>query len=85
MMTCLTGYFIDPSFDSLAESLLKAPGGAAAVFSSTGITVPGPQDSANAALYRAHLAELFGARGSAALALSGVLRRSVQPSLKLPW
>lgn len=48
------------------------------------ITGLGPR-LAYAALYRAHLAELFGVRGSAALAFSGLLRRSVQPSLKLPW
>lgn len=40
---------------------------------------------AYAALYRAHLAELFGCPGATALALSGVLRRSARPSLKLPW
>jgi hypothetical protein len=31
MMTCLNGYFQDPALDSLAESLLKAQGGAVAV------------------------------------------------------
>lgn len=40
---------------------------------------------AYAGLYRAHLAELFGVRGAAALALSAFLRRSARPSLKLPW
>jgi peptidase C25-like protein len=37
-MTCLNGYFLDPSVESLGESLLKAPGGAIAVWASAGIT-----------------------------------------------
>jgi hypothetical protein len=51
MMTCLNAFFQDPFADSLAESLLAAPGGAAAVFSSTGTTVPGPQERANQQLF----------------------------------
>lgn len=44
MMTCLNGYFDDPALDSLAESLLKAErGGAVAVWSSSGMTLPGDQ------------------------------------------
>jgi len=35
------GYFADPSLQSLAESLLKAPnGGAVASFASSGLTIP---------------------------------------------
>lgn len=55
MMTCLNGYFIDPNpaFTSLAEDLLNAPnGGAVAVWSSTGETVPEPQAQMNTAFYR---------------------------------
>jgi hypothetical protein len=53
MMTCLNGYFQDPGLDSLAESLLKAEnGGAAAVWTSTGMTVPGEQSVLNQQLYR---------------------------------
>ena len=40
---------------------------------------------AYAGLYQAHLAELFGWGRTAALTLSGVLRRSAQPSVKLYW
>ena len=36
-------------------------------------------------LYEAHLVELFGVWRTAALALSGVLRRSAQPAIKLYW
>jgi len=55
MMTCLNGYFIDPdpAFTSLAEDLLDAPnGGAVAVWSSTGETIPEPQAQMNTAFYR---------------------------------
>ena len=45
MMTCLNGYFVNPGkFTSLGEALLYNPsGGAAAVWSSTGETVPTDQ------------------------------------------
>jgi hypothetical protein len=40
-MTCLNGFFQDPSMDSLAEDLLKATqGGALAVWTSSGLTEP---------------------------------------------
>jgi hypothetical protein len=37
-MTCLNGYFHAPSIESLGESLLKAQGGAIAVWASSGLT-----------------------------------------------
>ncbi len=41
MLTCLNGYFVNPSNDSLAEGLLKAPnGGAVAAWASSGKTTP---------------------------------------------
>lgn len=44
MMTCLNGYFVDPEYPSLAESLLLNPrGGAFAVWASSGETVPTDQ------------------------------------------
>jgi hypothetical protein len=53
MMTCLNGYFHDPAFDSLAESLMKAEhGGAVAVWASSGMTLPGAQATMNRELYR---------------------------------
>jgi hypothetical protein len=43
-MTCLNGFFQDPYGDSLAEALLKAnSGGALAVWTSSGMTLPGEQ------------------------------------------
>lgn len=45
MLTCLNGYFARTDFDSLSESLLKAPnGGGAAVWASTGKTTPDVQE-----------------------------------------
>jgi peptidase C25-like protein len=53
MMTCLNGYFDDPSLDSLGESLLKTQaGGAVAVWASSGMTLPEGQASMNQQLYR---------------------------------
>jgi hypothetical protein len=52
MMTCLNGYFDDPVLDSLAESLLKANGGAAAVWASSAQCEPGAQQALNQELYR---------------------------------
>lgn len=45
MLTCLNGYFIRTDFDSLSESLLRAPnGGSPAVWASTGKTTPDVQE-----------------------------------------
>ncbi|HBB94156.1 MAG TPA: hypothetical protein DC054_02085 [Blastocatellia bacterium] len=44
VMDCLNGFFADPSLQSVAESLLKAPnGGAVASFASSGLTIPDGQ------------------------------------------
>jgi hypothetical protein len=55
MMTCFNGYFQDPYNDSLAEALLKARGGAVAVWASTSLTDPEGQTVIDQELYR----ELF--------------------------
>ncbi|MEK6302004.1 MAG: C25 family cysteine peptidase [Acidobacteriota bacterium] len=52
MMTCLNGYFQDAALDSLAESLLKATGGAVAVWGSSGMTTPDIQSVLNQQAYR---------------------------------
>ena len=52
LMTCLNGYYHAPNLDSLAESLLKAPGGAAAVWASSGFTVPTDQEELNVVMVR---------------------------------
>ena len=52
MMTCLNGYFQDAGQDSLAESLLKANGGAVAVWGSSGMTTPDIQSVLNQQAYR---------------------------------
>jgi len=58
-MNCLNGYFVAPSYDSLAESLTKADGrGAIAAFSPSGLSLDGPAH----AYHRALMAELTSGR-----------------------
>ncbi|HSE36229.1 MAG TPA: C25 family cysteine peptidase, partial [Blastocatellia bacterium] len=52
MMTCLNGFFQDAALDSLAESLLKANGGAVAAWGSSGMTTPDIQAILNQQVYR---------------------------------
>src|SRR5262249_21715322 len=56
MMTCLNGYFHDATRDSLSESLIKARGGAIAVWASSGMTSPGDQSIMDREMFR-HLFE----------------------------
>jgi autotransporter-associated beta strand protein len=58
MMTCFNGFFQDAYNDSLSEALLKAPGGAVAVWASTTLTEPGGQQLIDQEFYRL----LFGAQ-----------------------
>jgi hypothetical protein len=58
MMTCFNGYFQDAYNDSLAEALLKASGGAVAVWASTTLTEPAEQNAIDQEFYRL----LFGAQ-----------------------
>jgi uncharacterized repeat protein (TIGR01451 family) len=52
-MNCLNGYFDDPWYEGLAESLLKNPnGGAIAVWASSALTSPDQQLRMNTELYR---------------------------------
>ncbi len=52
MMNCLNGYFADAALEPLAEALLKAePGGAIAVWASSGMTGPGDQTAMNRQLF----------------------------------
>jgi hypothetical protein len=50
-MSCLNGYFNDPQRDSLSEALLKAKGGAVAVWASSGMTAPSDHSAAHLALF----------------------------------
>jgi hypothetical protein len=56
MMTCFNGYFQEIHSESLAEALLQSPGGAVAVWASSGMTEPAGQNQINQELYR----QLFG-------------------------
>jgi peptidase C25-like protein len=60
MMTCLNGYFHEAAIDSLGEALMKADGGAVAVWTSTGMTMPLDQWTMNEELYRV----IFGGTGT---------------------
>ncbi len=60
-MTCLNGFFHDPMIESLGESLLKAQGGAIAVWASSGLTDPNAQAMMNQQAMRL----LFGKSGLA--------------------
>ncbi|MEW6126772.1 MAG: C25 family cysteine peptidase [Acidobacteriota bacterium] len=61
MMTCLTGYFHDALLETLAESWMKAPRGAIAVWASSGMTVPTGQVEAVQEFYK----QLFTFKGIA--------------------
>jgi hypothetical protein len=52
LMTCLNGYYDDPAVDSLAESLLKAAGGAVAAWASSAMCLPNDQAAMNQEFYR---------------------------------
>lgn len=56
MMTCFNGYFQEIYGESLAEALLKSPGGGVAVWASSGMTDPAGQNQIDQELYR----QLFG-------------------------
>ncbi len=51
-MTCLNGFFQDPSLESLAEVLLKSRGGAVAVWASSGMTEPGGQAAMDQEIFK---------------------------------
>jgi Peptidase family C25/SdrD B-like domain/Periplasmic copper-binding protein (NosD) len=58
-LNCLNGYFVAPSYNSLAESLLKVEGrGAIASFSPSGLSLDGPAHQ----YHRALMAEVTGGR-----------------------
>ncbi|HXH09252.1 MAG TPA: C25 family cysteine peptidase [Alphaproteobacteria bacterium] len=57
MMTCLNGYFHDPSLESLAEALIMAEAGAAAVWAPSSLTGLSSQAALNQALYKVVFAD----------------------------
>jgi hypothetical protein len=82
MMTCMNGYYNDPALDSLAESLMRASGGAAAVWASTAQCEPVGQAQMNQELYR----QLFGGED---ITLGEATRRAKQgvndPDIRRTW
>jgi hypothetical protein len=82
-MTCLNGYFADPSLDSLGEALLAANGGAAAVWASTGLTEMAGQVVMDEALVRG----LFATSPSPRLgdAIRAALATTSDPDVRATW
>jgi hypothetical protein len=66
-MSCLNGHFQDVYMDSLSESLMKAPqGGAVAVWTSSGLTMPDKQAVMNKELIKLLFGKEFLTLGEAA-------------------
>ncbi|HJQ27100.1 MAG TPA: C25 family cysteine peptidase, partial [Blastocatellia bacterium] len=75
MMTCLNGYFQDPTDDSLSESLLRAKGGAVAVWASSGMSEPGTESLMDIEMFRRLLDPTSGLTvGEAALRAKAAVR-----------
>jgi hypothetical protein len=72
MMTCYNGFFQDAFNDSLSEALLKAPGGAVAVWASTTLTQPAGQNVIDQEFYRMLFASQPATLGDAARAAKAV-------------
>jgi len=84
MMTCLTGYFHDAQFDSLAEALVRTEkGGAVAVWASTGLTVSSDQGVMDRALFK----RLFEANNGETLgeAVMEAKSASLNKDVRLTW
>ncbi len=83
LMTCDNGSFANPTMDSLAESLLRANGGAVAVWASSGSTAPSGQLEANQALYQ----QLFATRSPPPIgeAVRQAKNASSDPDVKQTW
>jgi hypothetical protein len=84
LMTCLNGFFQDPTAEGLAEALLEAPaGGAAAVWASTGLTMMAPQSVMHQELIR----RLFGADEAPRLgdALRAAKAATDDPDVRATW
>jgi hypothetical protein len=78
-MTCLNAYFADPHLPSLGEALLAAPGGAIAVWGSTGLGDPASELVVDAALV-AYLFDPVLGHGPRALRLGDALIRAQRAS-----
>jgi hypothetical protein len=82
MMTCMNGYYNDPALDSLAESLMRASGGAAAVWASTAQCEPVGQGMMNEELYR----QMFNGSGMTLGEATAKAKQAVSdPDIKRTW
>ncbi|MEW6130617.1 MAG: C25 family cysteine peptidase [Acidobacteriota bacterium] len=69
LMNCLNGYLHDATMDALGEALIKAePGGAIAVWASSGLTLPESQNRLNQAFYKQLFSNPTKRLGEAAMA-----------------
>jgi hypothetical protein len=82
-MTCLNGFFQDPSIDSMAETFLKAEqGGAVAVWTSSGLTLPGEQAAMNKELIKL----LFNGQGlTIGEAIMGAKQAATNRDVRRTW
>ncbi|HWO00110.1 MAG TPA: C25 family cysteine peptidase, partial [Blastocatellia bacterium] len=82
MMTCLNGYFNDVVHESLSESLMKARGGAVAVWASSSMTYPDAQEAMNLELYRLLLSDQHGTLGEAVIRAKTA---TLDPDVRKTW
>jgi hypothetical protein len=82
MMTCFNGYFQDAYNDSLSEALLKAPGGAIAVWASTTLTETAGQNDIDQEFYRMLFGSQNATLGDAARAAKMV---TTDPDVRRTW
>jgi Peptidase family C25/Calx-beta domain len=82
MMTCFNGFFQDAINDSLSEALLKAQGGAVAVWASTTLTEPAGQNTIDLEFYRRIFAAQPATLGDASRAAKGT---ATDADVKRTW
>ena len=91
MMTCLNGYFVDPAGDlppsngALGEALLRASGGAVAVWGSSGETFPDQQRVATNKALDELIRSSTKTLGQAMLTAKGVLSGSAGSDVQRTW
>jgi uncharacterized repeat protein (TIGR01451 family) len=76
-MTCLNGYAYDPLLPSLGEDLLTSPGGAVAVWGSSGLTDPANQAAIDRSLY-ALIFDAGSPTGLSSMPVGEAVRQSIQ-------
>jgi len=83
-MTCLNGFFQDPREASIAEALLDAPGGAVAVWASSGLTESASQVLIDEALLRL-LFPRYGTAQTLGDATRAAKAATTDPDVRTTW